>query len=542
MGNYSNLSLEKSVNLLEINKLLTQSLKLEEVLQNVIISASKLISVSDTFIIYLYDENTHKLRFAEGKGIYKDTLQQIAFSPGESIAGLVFKNKKPKLFKSEEEIDACMSNMSAVNYHHYYNGVYRRKIKSTICVPILNKDRCLGVIVVNNFKQDGIFTESDMQVIKAVADQSAIAIDNSNVYYSLKEKNDLLLQSTTIHKKFYKLIIEGGGIDKILSLLESIINTKVSYQLTSFYTKGDAVFPIVRRNEVLGLLELEKAFQSYTEMEQIAIEHASSTIALELIKDNALFEKELYFRREVFNQLLEGLSMDDLHRVLDYINWERKWNMQCIIVEGKQEPLWDQVKLIDKEWFVRSIEDISKSICGRSFVFTSAFQLIIVVPKIGEDFIDQIISSIELKWGARKGLIFGIGRETTIRELSTSYNEAISSIRYAKSNKDINVVEYAKLGIERVLHEVEPTTIEMFISDKLSGLLKMDYHFIETLRTLIKHNKNHKKTAKALHIHANTLYYRLKKIEEVLNISLNDEKEWLDLVIAIRLFVASNKE
>lgn len=541
MRNYTKLNSEKYEKLLEINKLLTKSLKLEEVLQNVIISASKLVDVSDTFIIYLFDKNTHKLRFAEGRGIYKDILQKVAFSPGESIAGLVFKDKKPKLFKSEDEIDTYMSNMSKANYSNYYYGVYQRKIKSTFCVPILNKDRCLGVIVVNNFKKDGIFTESDMQVIEAVADQSAIAIDNSNVYHRLKEKNDLLLQSTSIHKRFYKLIIEGGGIPKILALLSSIINTKVSHHSTALFSKKATDFPVVRGKEVLGLLELEKGFDSYTQMEQIAIEHASSTIALELIKDNAVFEKELLFRQEAFNQLLEAASINDIHRVLDYFNWQQEWNLQCIIMEGEQEPLWDQDKLIVKERFVRSIEDISNSISGHSLVFTRALQLVIVIPRMRENHVSKVIQHIELNWRSKKKILYGVGRETAIQELSTSYKEAISSIEYAKSSKDINIVEYTKLGIERLLHEVEAITIEKFVSDKLNGLLKVDTSFLKTLQMLIEHNKNHKKTAQSLHIHVNTLYYRLRKIEEVLNVSLNNDKEWLDLVIAVRLFVERNK-
>ncbi|WP_084078034.1 helix-turn-helix domain-containing protein [Ureibacillus massiliensis] len=55
------------------------------------------------------------------------------------------------------------------------------------------------------------------------------------------------------------------------------------------------------------------------------------------------------------------------------------------------------------------------------------------------------------------------------------------------------------------------------------------------------HRKNHKETAKELHIHGNTLYYRLKKIEEILKIDLNNEKEWVDIVIATQLYVASHK-
>lgn len=532
---------ETSAKLLAINKLLTQSLELQEVLQNVTAAASELISVPHTFIIYLYDESVDKLRLAEGKGINKEALQKVSFLPGESIAGKVYRDKEPKLFKSEPEIDSYMENMSEKNYQYYYEGVYKRKIKSTFCVPILNNNRCLGVLVVNNFEENGIFTKADMQVIRVVADQSAIAIDNSNVYQSLKEKNHLLNQSVLIHKQFHQLIVEGAGIEEIVSLLQSIIGSKVVHHPTNIYEEDENVFPIVRGKEVLGILELEKSFASFEEIEQAAIEHASLTIALELIKDNALLEKELQFREEIFNQLIEGISSYDLKRLVHYFDWDEDEQVQCIIVEGKQEPIWQQNKLKDKEWFIRSIDTILTAMSGKCLVFPHAFRLIIVISTGRENSAWDVIKRIEAEWKSKKQLQYGIGRETVIYHLSNSYKEAIRALNYAKSAKETNVAEYAELGFERLLHEVDTSTIDVFIQDKLGNLLAADPNFIETLQTFIENNKNHKETAASLHIHGNTLYYRLKKAEELLQIDLTNEKNWLDLEIAIRLFVASNK-
>src|SRR5699024_2863553 len=125
-----------------------------------------------------------------------------AFSPGESITGKVFKDRASKLFTSENEIDEYMSNMSAKNFKYYYKGVYEQKVKSAFVVPIMKKDHCYGVVIVDNFKHDGIFTKEDMQVIEIVADQSAIALENSLIYENLKEKNHLLEQSISIHNQF----------------------------------------------------------------------------------------------------------------------------------------------------------------------------------------------------------------------------------------------------------------------------------------------------------------------------------------------------
>ncbi len=53
-----------------------------------------------------------------------------------------------------------------------------------------------------------------------------------------------------------------------------------------------------------------------------------------------------------------------------------------------------------------------------------------------------------------------------------------------------------------------------------------EYHteFITTLRTYIECDRNATKTADALHIHRSTFFYRLKKMEEILHVSLTDGK------------------
>ena len=51
-----------------------------------------------------------------------------------------------------------------------------------------------------------------------------------------------------------------------------------------------------------------------------------------------------------------------------------------------------------------------------------------------------------------------------------------------------------------------------------------DYHteFITTLRAYLQNDRNATRTAEALHIHRSTFFYRIKKIEELLDISITD--------------------
>lgn len=48
--------------------------------------------------------------------------------------------------------------------------------------------------------------------------------------------------------------------------------------------------------------------------------------------------------------------------------------------------------------------------------------------------------------------------------------------------------------------------------------------FIQTLRAYLKNDRNATQTAEALHIHRSTFFYRIKKIEEILDISITDSQ------------------
>jgi len=520
--------------LLDINKMLTASLQLNEILQNVIIAASELIEVSDVLIIYLYDETSNTLYLAEGKGIDKAALQQIAFAPGESIAGKIFADKQSKLFASEAEIDYYMKNMTEENYRHYFAGVHEQKIKSAFGVPIINQDTCYGVVIVDNFRVDGVFTEEDRQIIERIADQSAIAIDHAYLYQATKEKNELLRKSISIHNQFYQFIIEGRGIDHVLQLLEKIIHSKVTF-MTDVQT-GETIFPIVRGQEALGYLQLERRVADFTNIDQIAIEQASLAIGLELIKNNALFEKEIQFREAVFNQLTASISERDLQQAISYIGWEKDWQVQSLVLEGRETPLWNIDQIIDKERFIQAIEKLAQNMGIKPLIFTRAMQLVIILPIFRSGVLQQFINEIG-QTSKDKQIYYGIGRATSIKHLTISFEEALRSIGYAKQHQ-VEQVEYSMLGLERLLHEVKDDTLTLFMQDKLNPLLPLDSVLLTTIQTFIATNKNHKQTAAQLHIHPNTLYYRLKKMEQTLEVDFDNEKEWIDFVIALQIYVS----
>jgi DNA-binding PucR family transcriptional regulator len=59
---------------------------------------------------------------------------------------------------------------------------------------------------------------------------------------------------------------------------------------------------------------------------------------------------------------------------------------------------------------------------------------------------------------------------------------------------------------------------------------------LSTLIVYLDQNQNIKKTADALHIHINTLTYRLKRIEEILLTDLNDGQQLFNIHLASNMY------
>jgi DNA-binding PucR family transcriptional regulator len=76
----------------------------------------------------------------------------------------------------------------------------------------------------------------------------------------------------------------------------------------------------------------------------------------------------------------------------------------------------------------------------------------------------------------------------------------------------------------------------------LGQLIKHDSDctLLSTVRTLLDSGFSMKTTADRLHIHVNTLYYRISKIEELLDIDLYIMNNQVDLYIAIKVWDTFN--
>jgi two-component system NtrC family sensor kinase len=162
--------------LIEISRVVTSSLDLDEILKATIQGIQGILQVEAGSLV-LVDEETDKLVFRTTFSPGRGWLSGRTIPPGTGIAGYVVQSGGPKLVNNVE-LDPHFSAEADEE-----TGLTARSI---LCVPLAVHDRVIGAIQVIN-KLDGEFSERDLELLQAMAASVAVAMENSNLYSELTD-------------------------------------------------------------------------------------------------------------------------------------------------------------------------------------------------------------------------------------------------------------------------------------------------------------------------------------------------------------------
>lgn len=142
-----------------------------------------------------------------------------------------------------------------------------------------------------------------------------------------------------------------------------------------------------------------------------------------------------------------------------------------------------------------------------------------------------------------EGVEFYIGlgsRYAQLDQLKKSYNEAQLALKLARDTSGKPYMLYRNAGIYKFLYKITDKSIMVdFYMETLGPLLRYDAKsntkFTETLQVFLEEGENTASTIQRLFIHRNTLQYRLRRIEEILQQSLKDAEVKISLQIAFKI-------
>ncbi|MFC9250422.1 PucR family transcriptional regulator [Amycolatopsis thailandensis] len=144
----------------------------------------------------------------------------------------------------------------------------------------------------------------------------------------------------------------------------------------------------------------------------------------------------------------------------------------------------------------------------------------------------------------------GVGEpRCSLRDLRRSYQEALRAAEIASATTALGpVAQYSKLGVYALLSQLSAQQVSDALHPGVRSLLnagQANDDLIETLTVYLDSAGDAKRAVATLHIHRTTLYYRLKRIQELtgLDLSLGDDRLSAHLSLkAARLLQAPRRQ
>ncbi|MGN7469506.1 PucR family transcriptional regulator [Brevibacillus sp. SAFN-007a] len=136
---------------------------------------------------------------------------------------------------------------------------------------------------------------------------------------------------------------------------------------------------------------------------------------------------------------------------------------------------------------------------------------------------------------------YGLGYRTYL-EIGKSYREALHALKIKKlfPKENEGIYGYHELGIYRYLLQLKQWEAEQgYHNERLEKLRQYDRDnqtaMLETLETFLDAAGKVNVTAQRLHIHINTLSYRLRRIEEIMRVDLENMNQRAALYLELKM-------
>jgi signal transduction protein with GAF and PtsI domain len=155
--------------LTKISKAITSDLYLEDILK-LIVNLTASVMGAKICAVWLLDEDKKHLKIRATQALSQEYLKERVIKVGEGIVGLVAQEKKPLIIPDVSKDDRYKEKDLA----------RKEQLVSMLSVPMMVKDEVIGVINVYTVEEHE-FSKSDTDLLSAVANQAAVAIENTEL-------------------------------------------------------------------------------------------------------------------------------------------------------------------------------------------------------------------------------------------------------------------------------------------------------------------------------------------------------------------------
>jgi len=323
------------------------------------------------------------------------------------------------------------------------------------------------------------------------------------------------------------------------------------------------ILPVAADKVIYGYLIVWETVSKMTNMEYMALESASTIVAIERVKIKQIEEIRHQQRRDFFDDLLDG-KIESVNAVnglaeIHGLDASKKYNCMVININSRSKSKEHLAPVAEKDeyWHFKdrligiidtvSYENKQKVVSIHRGNLIISFILIkeADINKKSRAVLDNFISSIYrslCKADPELNITIGIGNPCTeFLELKKSFKQAQETIRIATMiDKGKHISYYEDILIYQLLNSIgSKEKLKEFYSSTVGKLYLYDSrnntNFVETLEQYFYCNGNISTAAQKMFMHRNTMIYRIEKIKGILDSELKDPEEILEIQTGLHI-------
>lgn len=294
-------------------------------LSNIILDLAIEYTNAEKGSLMLINESS-ELYILAARGFDLQFIETYRIKMGEGIAGVVAQNRSPVLV---EDIDK--------DERFEQKKRDRYKTKSFISCPLISRDKLLGVININDKKDGAPFNEDEFDLLKVIADQADVALENAFLMNQLRTK---AVELEDINRKL---------IETDMNKTEFI--TRISHELRSPLNSIKGAIYYLQQSEKLKEGRQKEFYNIISE----------ETIGLISIVENLLdflrLENETMITKKSLINLVSLLDEVSKSKGLNTALTKKNLQFKMDIKEGVFSIVGDKIKVV--QLFINLIEGLS---------------------------------------------------------------------------------------------------------------------------------------------------------------------------------------
>ncbi len=310
------------------------------------------------------------------------------------------------------------------------------------------------------------------------------------------------------------------------------------------------VMPIIVKNNIYGHIFAWNILTPLGGFDLSVMESASTTIALEILKQLSVREVENRYRAEFLEELF---SMEEKRRVkamerAAVFKLDIKDEFAIAILQLSFSKSTDVAAAENQIHFLKgSLERLIKEQKMKALVANKTDSIYLLFSfnnsKQSSASIKCFCSRLEkiIEQSLKVEYKIGIGRGYRgLHNMYKSYIDATKALRTGEIIDDRPVIYFDQLGIYKILcHDALTEELEQFYNCTIQPLIDYDKkkstELVKTLEVYFQHNGNLKRMSDTLFTHYNTTLYRLQRLQQITALDLENPKDRLNLEVALKI-------